>query len=300
MDTVTLLTVPNPSYKLTKLGTNDPEADAIPDAGEVVDIQRLSAICLIVGRPPVVLPLHPGVDAHVEGLVQPRAPGAPHRDLVAAVLGLALWRRARALLSARVLVTLSARHSAFEHVTTSCLQPRPAGLGAGAPWAPASPLTGLGTRGGLAGSAVWRGSAPGAPTCHASLACLGAHTARCWTPAPPAVAPVLAALLTLGLPLRAAALHHGALDPVPLPGLLSVQGAAVPMVAGLEVIRLADTPAQAPSVPEEDPVLVCVDIHRPVGGPAHPQGVGVEVLSVTFSKVRITHFQKRTFGHSPA
>ena len=90
MDTVTLLTVPNPSYKLTELGTNDPEADVVPDAGEVVDIQRLSAICLVVGRPPVVLPLHPGVDAHVEGLVQPRAPGAPHRDLVAAVLGLAL------------------------------------------------------------------------------------------------------------------------------------------------------------------------------------------------------------------
>ena len=101
-------------------------------------------------------------------------------------------------------------------------------------------------------------------------------------------------------PSRAAALHHGAFNPVSLPGLLSVQGAAVPVVAGLEVVRLADTPAQAPSVPEEDPVLVRVDIYRPVGGPAHPQGVGVEVLSVTFSKVRITHFQKRTFWYSPA
>ena len=90
MDTVTFLAVPDPSHKLTKLGTNDPEADVVPDAGEVVDVQRLSAICLVVGRPPVVLPLHPRVDAHVEGLVQPRAPGAPHRDLVAAVLGLAL------------------------------------------------------------------------------------------------------------------------------------------------------------------------------------------------------------------
>ena len=298
MDTARLLTVPDPGHKLTQLGPNDPEADAVPDAGEVVDIQRFPAVRLVVGWPPVVLPLHPGVDAHVESLVQPRAPGASHRDLVAAILGLALWGRARSLLSTRALVAFSSGYRACEHITTPGLHTRPAGLGAWAPWAPASPLTGLGTRRGLTWSALWRGSAPGS-TCHASLTCLRAHPTRGWAPAPSPVAPVLAALLALGLPPGVVALHHGALHPLPLPGLLCVKGAAVPVVAGLEVVCLPYRPSQAPSVPEEDPVLVCVDIHRPVRGPAHAQGVGVEVVSVTVSKVRITHFKQRTFGHSP-
>ena len=74
----------------------------------------------------------------------------------------------------------------------------------------------------------------------------------------------------------------------------------MPVVARLEVVRLAYGPSQAPGVPEEDPILVSVNIHGPVGGPAHPQGVGVDVVSVTVSKVRITHFKPRTFGHSPS
>ena len=133
MDTITILTVPDPSHKLTQLRPDDPEANSIPDASEVVDIERLAAICLVVSWPPVVLSLHPGVDAHVEGLVKPRAPGAPHCDLVATVLGLALRRRARTLLSSCAFVTFSARHRAFEHLSTPGLHPRPAGLGAGPP-----------------------------------------------------------------------------------------------------------------------------------------------------------------------
>ena len=154
MDTGSLLTVPDPGHILTQLGPNDPDADAVSDAGKVINVQRLPAVGLVVGRPPVVLPVHPGVDAHVEGLVVPRAPRAPHRDLVAAVLSLALCRRARSLLSARALVALSARHRACEHVTTPGLHARPTGLGAGPPGPPASPLTGLGTRRGLARSAL--------------------------------------------------------------------------------------------------------------------------------------------------
>ena len=299
MDTACLLTVPDPGHKLTQLGPNDPEANAVPDAGEVVDIQRFTAIRLVVGWPPVVLTLHPGVDAHIESLVQPRAPRASYCNLVTAVLSLALWGCACSLLSARALVTFSSGYRACEHITTPGLHTRPAGLRAWAPWAPASPLTGLGTRCGLTWSALWRSSASGS-TCHASLTCLSAHPASCWAPAPPSVAPILTALLALGLPLGGVALNHGALHPLPLPGLFGVQGAAVPVVAGLEVVCLPYGPSQAPCVPEEDPVLVSVDIHRPVRGPAHAQGVGVEVVSVTVSKVRITHFKQRTFGHSPA
>merc|ERR1711952_378229 len=63
------------------------------------------------------------------------------------------------------------------------------------------------------------------------------------------------ALLLLGVPGPGpGALHHGALLPGPLPGLLGVEAAAVPVVAGLQVLRLADAPAQPARVPEQHAV----------------------------------------------
>ena len=88
MSTVSLLTISDTSHELAQLRPDHPQADPVPDASEVVNIQRLASLRLLVGWPPVVLSLHPGIDAHVERLVQPRAPGASHHDLVAAVLRL--------------------------------------------------------------------------------------------------------------------------------------------------------------------------------------------------------------------
>ena len=62
MDTVARVAVPDAGDELAELGPDDPEAQPVPLAGEVVDEERVPA------RPPVVLRLRPAVDAHVQRL----------------------------------------------------------------------------------------------------------------------------------------------------------------------------------------------------------------------------------------
>ena len=56
-------------------------------------------------------------------------------------------------------------------------------------------------------------------------------------------------------PTRVSEAGHGdPPSPGPLPRLLGVEAAAVPVVAGLQVLRLADAPAQPARVPEQHAV----------------------------------------------
>ena len=67
MDTVARVAVPDAGDELAELGPDDPEAQPVPLAGEVVDEERVPALPP-VHRPPVVLRLRPAVDAHVQRL----------------------------------------------------------------------------------------------------------------------------------------------------------------------------------------------------------------------------------------
>ena len=146
------LTVPDARDELSQLGPDDPETEPVPDAGEVVDEERLVALHLLVGRAPVVLPLQPGEDPHVEGLVQPGPALTGDPDLVAAVRGLTLPHGAGPGLPAVRGLAPASSHRPADDTSPPELEPRPAGLGAGGPGRPQSPHTVGGAGGRLAGS----------------------------------------------------------------------------------------------------------------------------------------------------
>ena len=146
------LTVPDARDELPELRPDDPETEPVPDAGEVVDVQRLVALHLLVGRAAVVLPLQPGEDPHVERLVQPGPAVAADPHLVAAVRGQALPHSTGSGLAAVRGLTAPASHCPGGDTPPPHLEPSAAGLGAGGPASPQPPLTGGGAGGRLAGS----------------------------------------------------------------------------------------------------------------------------------------------------
>jgi hypothetical protein len=67
MDTVAWVTVPDAGNELAQLGPDDPEAEPVALAGEVVDEEGVAPLAPVHG-PPVVLRLGPAVDTHVKRL----------------------------------------------------------------------------------------------------------------------------------------------------------------------------------------------------------------------------------------
>ena len=255
MDTGPGLTVPDARDELAELRPDDPETEPVPDAGEVVDVERLVTLHLLVSRPAIVLPLQPGEDSHVERLVQPGPARAGDPHLVAAVRGLALPHSAGPGLPAVRGVAPPSSHGPGDHTPPPELEPRAAGLGAGGPGRPESPHTVRGTGGRLAGSPLHHllAVSPVSPDSPPPPHLLTNSTAG-RTSAPDGVGRVLTPTILLLHLLHL--LHHvlfllvgdtGDLHPsLPpaLPRFRSVEAAAVPVTAGGQVLRLADTPAQ--------------------------------------------------------
>ena len=225
------------------------------------------ALHLLVGRPAVVLPLQPGEDPHVEGLVQPGPALAGDSHLEAAVRGPALPHSAGPGLAALAGVAPPAPHGPGDDAPPPDLLAGPAGLGTRGPAGPEASHTVTGTGGGLAGSPLLHllagspGSSLSPPPSH-----LLTHATAGRTSTPARVGGVLTPNSLLLLVLLLHLLHllllvsdtgdlHPSLPPA-LPRLRSVEATPVPVTARGEILRLADTPAQAARVPEQHSVLL--------------------------------------------
>ena len=297
VNTLPGLTVPDPRYELSQLGPDDPEAESVPDAGEVVDVERLVALHLLVSRSAIVLLLQPGEHSHVEGLVQPGAPAAGDRHLVAAVRGRTLLPGTRPRLSPVPGLAPASSHCPGDDAPPPHPGASTAGLGAGGPGAPPAPHTVSRAGTGLTSSPLLQRVAVASLTSHQSAPSeLPSHPTTGGAAGPGRVLGVGAPLLLSLLLLEAGDLHSTL--PLALPGLGSVQAASMPVTAGAEVLRLPDTPAQTSGVPEQDSVLLLVSVDRPVRSPADLEREGVDILPVTLGELRIADSQEGALGHS--
>ena len=102
--------VSDASNELSQLRSYHPQTDSILDTGEVVDIQWIMTIHLLVRWSTIVLPLQPGVGAHVQRLVSPGSSSAGHCDPGTAVRGQTLLHCTGPGVSVLTQVTVSSSH----------------------------------------------------------------------------------------------------------------------------------------------------------------------------------------------